>query len=69
MSNFKKKYEDAIRCYIDAIVLRYGTVGVNQKTIASNVRKHLPLLRRQIDLEIIDRLVSEAFIKFRDEND
>ena len=69
MSNFKKKYEDAIRFYIDAIVLRYGTVGVNQKIIASNVRKHLPLLRRQIDLEIIDRLVSEAFIKFGDENE
>ena len=66
MNHFEKKYEDAIRCYIDIIVQKYGTVGVEQQIIASNVRKHLPQLRAVLDKQIIDRLVSEAFIKFGD---
>ena len=66
MNHFEKKYEAAIKCYIDTIVQKYGTVGVQQQIIASNVRKHLPQIRAVLDKQIIDRLVSEAFIRFGD---
>ena len=69
MSNFKQKYKQVLKCYIDGIVANHGIVGVEQTVFARHVRKHLYLYTSHLNNELIEELVSEAFVKKGNEHE
>ena len=69
MSNFKQKYKQALKCYIDGIVSNHGIIGVEQTDFARHVRKHLYLYTSHLNNELIEELVSEAFVRKGNEHE